>query len=130
MTRFLIALAVAGAAVMGCANASERLIPGNGYSIRLGGYVGALYYTAADGDFRVVATLASGDAIPVRLVSMLAPGQRVIVSVPGAAGEPSIELAVVREGEMLRIDNSSSAAVISDEHAPVEMVLGKALRGR
>ena len=127
MTRFFIALAAAGAAFAGSAVASE-LTPGNGYSLRLGAYDGALYYTVEDGDFRVVATLASGDAAPIRMISTLMPGQSVMLSVPRGAGESPMEITVARDGDTLRLEDSNTAAVTSDERAPVQAALGEEVR--
>ena len=128
MNRLLIALAMAGTAFADSAIASE-LVSGNGYSLRLGGYDGALYYTVADGNFRVVATLASGDAATIRMISTLMPGQSVTLSVPRMVGEPPMEIVVVRDGDTLRMENSSNTAVMSDERAPLA-VLGEELRGQ
>jgi hypothetical protein len=129
MTRFFLALAVAGTTFAGAAVASE-LTPGNGYSLRLGAYDGALYYSVADGDFRVVATLASGDAVPIRMISTLMPGQSVMLSVPRGPGEAPMELAIVRDGDTLRLEDTSAAAVTPGMVAPLQAALEEELRGR
>ncbi|MGY2988022.1 hypothetical protein [Bradyrhizobium sp. USDA 4508] len=63
-----------GIASMTAANA-EGLRPLGGKSIDLGGISGIAYYTVERDGFRVVATLAQGEAgTPIRVISVLAPG--------------------------------------------------------
>ncbi len=73
---------------------------GNGHSIHLGRFDGAVYYTVEPDGYRVVATLASGaDAQPIRFASTLQPGQRIVISVPQAVGQRSIDFEIVRDGD-------------------------------
>ena len=59
---------------------------------------GVAYYTVEPDGFRVVTTLAQGDAgTPIRFVSVLAPGQRVVLSTPHQANE----LEISRKGDNL-----------------------------
>jgi hypothetical protein len=57
---------------------AEGLRPMEGKSIHLGEISGIAYYTIERDGFHVVATLAQGEAgTPIRVVSVLEPGQRV-----------------------------------------------------
>ncbi|WP_074062203.1 hypothetical protein [Rhizobium etli] len=122
MTRSSTAFAMALLATTGVASASE-LAPGNGYSIHLDHFNGAVYYTVEKDGYRVVATMASGEeAQPIRFVSTLGPGQRLMISVPQAVGQPSADFEILRNGEVLLvqeptanlIDNVSTSAIIED----------------
>ncbi|WP_419696757.1 hypothetical protein ACN2CC_15365 [Mesorhizobium muleiense] len=105
MTRHFILFAAALLSATGVAAASD-LLPASGYSIQLGRFDGAVYYTIEPDGYRVVATLASGpEAQPIRFVSTLGPGQRLTISVPQAAGQPSVDFEIVRDGEGLRLSD-------------------------
>ncbi|MDN5005471.1 hypothetical protein ACFQZO_31935 [Bradyrhizobium sp. GCM10027634] len=66
---------------------ANGLRPIEGKSIDLGDVTGVAYYTVEPDGFHIVATLAQGEAgTPVRIVSVLAPGQRVVLSTPNHAG--------------------------------------------
>jgi hypothetical protein len=78
-TLFAAALTVAS---LGAAHANG-LRPIEAQSIGLGEVSGVAYYTVEPDGFRVVTTLAQGEAgMPIRIVSVLAPGQRVVLSTP------------------------------------------------
>ncbi|WP_087004317.1 hypothetical protein [Rhizobium sullae] len=123
MTRGSTAFALALLATTGAAAASE-LAPGNGHSIHLDRFSGAVYYTVdKDGGYQVVATMASGSEVqPIRFVSTLAPGQRLIISVPQAFGQPSADFEIIRDGDVLLvqepsvtlIDNVSTSALFEE----------------
>jgi hypothetical protein len=67
-------------------------------SIHLGEISGIAYSTVERDGLHVVTTLAQGEAgTPIRVVSVLAPGQSVVLSTAGAAG--AIEIS--RKGERL-----------------------------
>ncbi|MBB4187003.1 hypothetical protein [Sinorhizobium terangae] len=101
MTKRSIALAMGLLAMTGAAAASD-LKPGNGHSMHLGRFNGAVYYTVEKDGYRVVATLASGtDEQPIRFVSTLEPGQRLMISVPQEIGQPSVDFEIVRDGKAL-----------------------------
>ena len=94
-----------GVASLGAARA-DGLRPIQGKSIDLGGISGIAYYTVERDGFRVVATLAQGEAgTPVRVVSVLAPGQRVVLSTPQQAG--AIEIS--RKGDSVLIRKANVA---------------------
>jgi hypothetical protein len=65
---------------------ADGLRPIDGMSIDLGEVSGVAYYTVGRDGFHVVTTLAQGMAgTPIRVVSVLAPGQRVAFSTPHQA---------------------------------------------
>jgi hypothetical protein len=80
--RSMLFAAAFGIASLAAARA-DGLRPMEGKSIDLGGISGIAYYTVERDGFHVVATLAQGEAgTPIRVVSVLAPGQRVVLSTP------------------------------------------------
>ena len=90
-------------ASLGTAHASG-LRPIEAQSIHLGDVSGVAYYTVEPNGFRVVTTLAQGEAgTPVRFVSVLAPGQRVVISTPHQA--PALEIS--RQGDELLVRKAS-----------------------
>jgi hypothetical protein len=96
-TAFLMALGTAHA---------EGLRPIQAKSIDLGGVSGVAYYTVERDGFHVVTTLAQGEAgTPVRVVSVLAPGQRVVLTT--ASRTSGLEIS--RQGDRVVVRNASSA---------------------
>ena len=90
-------------ASLGAAHANG-LRPIEAQSIHLGDVSGVAYYTVEPNGFRVVTTLAQGEAgTPVRFVSVLAPGQRVVISTPYQA--PALEIS--RQGDELLVGKAS-----------------------
>jgi hypothetical protein len=86
---------------------ADGLRPIQGKSIDLGGISGIAYYTVERDGFRVVATLAQGEAgTPIRVVSVLAPGQRVVLSTPQQAD--AIEIS--RKGDNVFVRNAHTAS--------------------
>ena len=86
---------------------AEGLRPIEAKSIDLGGISGVAYYTVERDGFRVVATLAQGEAgTPIRVVSVLAPGQRVVLSTPQQ--DDAIEIS--RKGDSLLVRNANTAS--------------------
>lgn len=86
-------LLFSAAAIFAIANAASalELKPLHGQSINLGAVSGTAYYTVERNGYRVVATLAREgvDASPMRIETVLKPGQSVSLSTPrewGAAG--------------------------------------------
>ena len=101
-TLFAVAFTIASLAAAG----ADELRPMQGKSIDLGGISGIAYYAVERDGFHVVATLARGEAgTPVRVVSVLAPGQRVILSTPQPAG--AIEIS--RNGESVTVRKANTA---------------------
>ncbi|TIX82707.1 MAG: hypothetical protein E5V27_12275 [Mesorhizobium sp.] len=74
-----------------------------GESIRIGGLHGVLYYTNDNDGYRVIATMADGEAgAPVR--------QSATISVPGKLGEPDQSLEVSRSGDKLTVTEVGSVS--------------------
>lgn len=98
----LNAIVLAACVVMSGGAAAEELAPSSAHSIHLADFNGVIYYTVEQDGYRVVATLSSGsEARPIRFISTLARGQRLVVSVPRSAGESSIDFEIVRNGDAL-----------------------------
>lgn len=113
MTRCSTGFAMALLAMTGTAAASE-LAPGNGHSIHLGHFNGAVYYTVENDGYRVVTTLAAGaEAQPIRFVSTLGPGERLVISVPRAVGQPSADFEIIRDGEVLLVQEPGTTLIDS-----------------
>jgi hypothetical protein len=103
--RSILFAAAFGIASLASARA-DGLRPMEGKSIDLGGISGIAYYTVERDGFHVVATLAQGEAgTPIRVVSVLAPGQRVALSTPQQAG--AIEIS--RNGDAVFIRKANAA---------------------
>jgi hypothetical protein len=88
-----------GVASLGAARA-DGLRPIQGKSVDLGEISGIAYYTVERDGFHVVATLAQGEAgTPIRVVSVLAPVQRLVLSTAHQAG--AIEIS--RQGDSVLV---------------------------
>jgi hypothetical protein len=93
-TVFAVAITLS---TFGAAHANS-LRPIQGETIHFGEVSGVTYYTVEPDGFRVVTTIADGQAgTPVRFVSVLAPGQRVVLSTPRQTGA----LEISRNGDSL-----------------------------
>ena len=102
--RSILFAATFGIASVAAARA-DGLPPMAGRSIDLGGISGIAYYTVERDGFHVVATLAQGEAgTPIRVVSVLAPGQRVVLSTPQQAG--AIEIS--RKGDSVLVRKANT----------------------
>lgn len=99
----LFALATLGTAY------ADSLRPVQAKSIDLGQVSGVAYYTVEDGGFRVVTTLAQGSSgTPIRLVSVLAPGQSVVLSTPDQSGR----IEITRDERITRPQNITGHELI------------------
>ena len=79
---------------------ADGLRPIEAKSIDLGEVSGVAYYTVERDGFHVVTTLAQGMAgMPIRVVSVLAPGQSVVLSTPHQAGA----LEISRNGDSVLV---------------------------
>lgn len=71
-------------------------------SIDLAGFLGVVYYTPEVDGYRVVTTIAQGEAgLPVRFVATLTENQKVALSVPGKLGESDQIVEISRVGGKL-----------------------------
>jgi hypothetical protein len=86
---------------------ADGLRPIDAMSMNLGEVSGVAYYTVERDGFHVVTTLAQGMAgTPIRVVSVLAPGQRVAFSIPQQAGA----LEISRNGDSVLIRKVKSVS--------------------
>ena len=91
-------------ASLGAAHA-DGVRPIEAKSIDLGEISGIAYYTVERDGFHVVTTLAQGEAgTPIRVVSVLAPGQSVVLSTPNG----SSELEISRKGDSILVRGTSA----------------------
>ena len=88
------------------------LKPLQGEVIDLGDVSGVAYYTVERDGFRVVATLAKKDedAVPVRVVVVLAPGQSLTLSTPHEAGTPPDEVKIFRRVDTVLVKAPAARA--------------------
>jgi hypothetical protein len=92
-------------ASFGTAAQANGLKPIEGRSVNLGDVSGVAYYTVEPDGFRVVTTLAQGETgTPIRFVSVLAPGQRVLLSTPHQAAA----LEISRNGDDVTVRNATA----------------------
>lgn len=84
---------LAAAVTLGSISAASAGGP-RAHKIDLGNINGVAYYTEEAGRFHVVATLVQQEGLPIRVETVLAPGQSVVLSTAkGEAGLMSVELA-------------------------------------
>jgi hypothetical protein len=78
-------------------------------SIELGEVAGVAYYTVERDGFRVVTTLTHGEAgTPVRLVTVLAPGQSVVLSAPRDAGTAPAAVEITRQADTVLVRKAAA----------------------
>jgi len=86
---------------------ADDLRPISAISIDLGEVSGVAYYTAERDGFHVVATLAQGmTGTPIRVVSVLAPGQSLAFSTPRQEGA----LEISRNGDSVLVRKVKSVS--------------------
>jgi len=104
---------------------AEGLKPFQGQVIDLGDVSGVAYYTVERDGFRVVATLAKKDrdAVPVRVVVVLAPGQSLMLSTPREWGTPPDAVEIIRRADTVLVHEAAAAradtVVVHKADAPV-----------
>ena len=93
-------------ASLGAAHA-DGLRPIAAKSIDLGEVSGVTYYTIKRDGYHVVTTLAQGESgTPIRVVSVLAPGQRVVLSTPHQAAA----LEISRQGDSVLVRKADAVS--------------------
>jgi hypothetical protein len=93
---------------LGAAQA-DGVRPVEARSIELGEVSGVAYYTVERDGFRVVTTLARGEAgTPVRLVAVLAPGQSVVLSAPRDAGAAPAAVEISRHADTVLVRKTAA----------------------
>jgi hypothetical protein len=85
---------------------ADGLRPIEAKSIDLGDLSGVAYYTLERDGFHVVTTLAQGEAgTSIRVVSVLASGQRVVLS----TANPASRLEISRQGDSVLVRKANAA---------------------
>ena len=103
--RSLLVVAALALASLQAAHA-DGLRPFDAKSIDLGEVSGVAYYTVERDGFHVVTTLARGvEGTPIRVVSVLAPGQSVAFSTPQAGA-----LEISRNGDSVLVRKARSVS--------------------
>jgi hypothetical protein len=85
----------------------EEVAPIQAVSVKLGDVNGVAYYTVSEHGYHLVATLAGGDGASIRFETNLQPGQKVEVSISGAAGTKSPAVEFTRVGDRLLLESRS-----------------------
>jgi hypothetical protein len=90
---------------------AEGLKPLQGQVINLGDVSAVAYYTVERDGFRVVATLAKKDedAVPVRVVAVLAPDQTLTLSTPREWGTPADAVDFIRRADTVLVHKAAVA---------------------
>jgi hypothetical protein len=90
---------------------ADELPAGAGETIDLGRFHGVVYYTSEDDGYRVVATIADGEAgVPMRFSVTLADNQSATISVPSVFGGPAYSLKISRSGDTLTLTDKGRAS--------------------
>jgi hypothetical protein len=103
-------IAAAFAVTAASAAHADGLRPIQGQSIDLGAMSGTAYYTVERGGFHVVATLVEpGEAAtPVRVETLLAPGQSVTLSTLHGAGVAPEAVEIVRQADTVVVRKATA----------------------
>jgi len=110
----IVAGFIAMIAVTGLAQGTE-MHPMQATSISLGEVSGVAYYSETPNGYEVVATLAAGEnGTPMRFVTTLSAGQRMLVSVPQDAQREPIEVEFARLGDTLVVTNASPVTALTN----------------
>ena len=105
-------LAAALALALVAPAAAEGLKPAQAQRIDLGAVSGVAYYTVERGGFRVVATLTQQgeESAPVRVETLLVPGQSVVLSTPRGVGQAPESVEIGRRADTLLVRKATAAA--------------------
>ena len=90
---------------------AKGLKPLQGQVIDLGDVSGVAYFTVERDGFRVVATLAKkdADAVPVRVVAVLAPDQSLTLSTPREWGTAADAVEIIRRADTVLVHKAAAA---------------------
>lgn len=115
--RFALSASVA-ALVLTCTPIhAEPLKPIQAHKVDLGALAGVAYYTVEPDSHHLVLTLQAPQSdTPFRIVATLAPGQAVTLSVPRNVGEPATELRFIRHNEQVWVNDADPAAHLKAHH--------------
>ncbi len=104
----LLAAAAFASATLAAARAGE-LRPVEASVIDLGGVSGVAYYTVERDGFRVVATFAEGEAgAPVRVETLLTPGQTLVLSAPREPGAAPETVEISRQDDRVLVHGAAA----------------------
>jgi hypothetical protein len=105
----LLANVLFAAAMPSAASAGARELHAvEAQRVELGELAGVSYYTVQGDGFHLVATLAKEAGAPVRVEGTLLPGQKIVMSVPGAAGNRARTVALLRRGDHLLVESDAA----------------------
>lgn len=82
---------------------ATEVAPARAHRIDLGALKGVAYYTVENAGFRVVATLGEENGQPVRLETLLVPGQSVVLTSPAEQGAVPARVEISRQADDLRV---------------------------
>jgi hypothetical protein len=106
--RVLLAITLLGSGLMPTL-AAELISPLHGFQATLGPVAVSIYYEPIHTEYQVVITASAEEPdSAIRFVSNLAPGQRVVISVPRGVGKPARELQLHRVDDKLELERSSN----------------------
>jgi hypothetical protein len=90
---------------------AEDLKPVQAQYIDLGRLTGVAYYTVYPDGFHVVTTLAANeaDASPLRVQTVLAAGQSVVLSMPSCVSGARRTIRIAREGDAIVVKGDDAA---------------------
>jgi hypothetical protein len=110
MQNFRFAAAIAALLTVAVPAVAADLQPIQNQSIDLGDVAGDAYYTVEPDGYRVVATFAQRgqSGTPVRFQALLAPGQSVTFSTPGAVGTAPSAVEIIRQQDRVLVHKASS----------------------
>jgi hypothetical protein len=108
MTLRTTILAASAWALIGAAHA-DGLRPIEARSIDLGEVSGIAYYTVERDGFRVVATLAEDNGTPMRIETVLTPGQSIVLSTPHEAGAAPEAIEISRQDNQVLVREAAVA---------------------
>jgi len=103
-----VIIAVASALAFGSSAQADEIQTFASRSINLGAISGVAYYTVESTGYHVVATVAHGESgMPVRFEAVLAPGQSMRLSTPGADSIEPASIEISREGDELLVRDAT-----------------------
>jgi hypothetical protein len=110
-------LGLAGLVGLTCATAAraDELRPIEANVATLGAVTVVTYFSPGPDGFDLVSTAQTGEdgtAVPLRFTATLSPGQRVVLSVPQAVGEPPLAVEFARVGDRVEVREMPKKAVL------------------
>src|SRR5687768_16516212 len=109
LIRSTILAAALSLARLGAVHA-DSVQPMRAQTIDLGEVTGVAYYTVEHDGFHVVTTLVQGESgTPVRVVSVLAPGQSIVLSAAREIGVAPVEIEISRQADTLLVRKAAAA---------------------